>query len=409
MHDDSTIQVDLAAITHNMGIFATLVAPGAAICGVIKADAYGLGAVHIAPTLWESSCMLAVFRVEEAIEVLQVVPDARILVLGPVRGLHAVHPLAAPLATGNVHLVVHDQRHAEELDVFAREQGLVLPVHLEVDTGLSRGGCLLEDTPAMITMLRHTPSLRLAGVMTHYSSAGIDGGETASQHRLFRAALAASEPLPEQCQIHVAATAGSLREAGSHHDMIRIGMGWCGVVPGVSSLADHLPTPLRPAVRWRSRIVQLRDVRAGLRVGYGGAWTARRDSRIANVPAGYADGVPVSAGAHDGDTSSRAMVAICGPDAGARVDAIGYAPIIGAVSMDQIAIDVTDVPGADRIRPGRTVELISMNSGSPTSLSELARRCGLTPHQVLTGISPRIGRQIIQRPETNAAPAALAV
>ena len=410
MHNDSTLQVDLGAIGHNVGVFSTLIGARSSICGVIKANAYGLGAASLAPVLRDAGCsMLAVFRVEEAIEVLQSAGPVSVLVLGPTRDLHALHPLVDPLRQGLVHLVVHDHSHARALSRMAREQGVTWKVHLEVDTGLSRGGCLVHETAELIHSIMADESLELAGIMTHYASAGTNPTDTKMQFQRFSDALMSAQSLPSTCTLHAAATSGSLQVPESHMDMIRIGLGWCGVVPGDPSLQGHLPTPLRSAIRWSSHIAQIKVVAAGQPVGYGGLWTPGRQSTLAIVPVGYADGVPIQAGRQTGDVADRAVVAVSSGDGNRSGEPICFAPVVGAVSMDQMMIDLTDAPGLERFRLGHEVELVSANNHQPTSLWHVAQRCGLTPHQLLTGIGAGVRRQFVQRPETVASPMTMAV
>lgn len=401
MHHDSTLQVDLGAIAHNVGVFSALVGPQSSVCGVVKANAYGLGLASLAPVLRDAGCgMLAVFRTEEALEVLQSAGSVPVLVLGPSRELHSVHPMAEPLRQGLVHLVVHDLGHAQALSRMAQSQGARWRVHLEVDTGLGRGGCAMEHASTLMRMIMDDESLELAGVMTHYASAGTSQAGTKKQFESFLQSLSGAHSIPSTCQWHAAATAGALQVPASHLDMIRIGLGWCGVVPGNSDLQSQLPEPLRPAIRWSSHIAQIKRVSAGQPVGYGGLWQPSRESVLAIVPVGYADGVPVHAGRRSGDAVDRAVVGITAGESSRSGESRWFAPVVGAVSMDQMMVDVTDAPELGRLRLGHGVELISADDHQPTSLWHMASRCGVTPHQVLTGIGPNIRRQYVQRPET---------
>ena len=142
MHSDSLFHVDLSAIAQNASMFARLVGPDAVCCGVVKADAYGLGARPVAETLmWAGMPLVAVFRVDEALDLLSLAACRRVLVLGAVRSLCPMHPLVPGLADGRIELVVHDEHQLREIAALAAGQSIAIQVHVKVDTGMGRGGC----------------------------------------------------------------------------------------------------------------------------------------------------------------------------------------------------------------------------------------------------------------------------
>jgi alanine racemase len=398
MHSDSLFQVDLSAVARNAAAFSRLLGPRAVCCGVVKADAYGLGARPVAETLIAAGMpLVAVFRVEEALDLLSSPLGRPVLILGAVRSLCPMHPLMPALAAGDVQLVVHDRMQLDEIAAVAGSFPGAIHVHVMVDVGMRRGGCSPSDAPELVEAVKRMPGIGLAGIMTHFTSAGTDAEATQSEQTVFCEVLNRVGRLPEGCRVHAAATAAAARDAIYHHGMVRIGLGWVGCIPGDDSIAPHWASQLSPAVRWRSSLHHVHDVKAGDSVGYGQCWRARKDTRVGIVPVGYADGIPLAAGACDGREGAK--IAIMDPG-GTHI--VGYATVIGAVSMDQLAIDLGDVPGDPSGSPGRVVEVISAAHEGPTSLRGFAAACGITPHQLLAGIGPRVRRVLVNREEAAA-------
>ncbi len=387
MHSDSLFHVDLSAIAQNASMFARLVGPDAVCCGVVKADAYGLGARPVTETLMRAGMpLVAVFRVDEALDLLSLAACRRVLVLGAVRSLCPMHPLVPGLADGRIELVVHDEHQLREIAALAAGQSIAIRVHVKVDTGMGRGGCGPREAAKLIETVQHTPGVALAGVMTHFTSAGTDADTTADQAALFARMLKGLQ-LPAGCRVHAAATAATVRDRAYHHGMVRIGLGLAGCIPGSESLADAWAGQLIPAVRWVSALSHVRSIQAGQSVGYGQTWRAPQDTTIGIVPVGYADGVPRQAGS----TQDRAGASIAVLQSDGRTMA-GHAPVIGLVSMDQIAVDLGRIEGCAHIEPGRMIEVFSATQDGPSSLRRFGAACGVTPHQVLVGIGPRVRR-----------------
>lgn len=374
MHADSTLDIDLAAIGRNAARFRRAMGPGKAICGVIKADAYGLGAAAIAPVLEQANWdLLAVHRIDEALALLDQV-RVPLLVLGPVTNLSPMHPLAGPLAEGRVHLSVQDRGAFQDALMLGQALGRPIPVHLEVDTGMGRG-LSLQELPGLLRGLLADPRLSGEGVMTHFTNAG-DAGLTEAQFCAFdRALLPVRRRLPVGCRRHCAATTATIRDPLLRCDMVRIGLGWVGHAVGLHAPAVEGEV-LEGALRWTSNIAWVRDVPASTPLGYGGRFVCARASRIAMVPVGYADGLPPS-------STGRSLLLL--DDAGAP---IAPAPIVGAVAMDQVLLDVTDLPSLS-VHTGANVRIFD---GS--SLPSFAAAMSLQPHHLLTAIGPRVHRRL---------------
>ena len=196
--------------------------------------------------------------------------------------------------------------------------------------------------------------------------------------------------LPDHAIIHAAGTCGMLRGSQFHGDMVRIGLGWTGhLTPRAEELRTRLKVSLRPAVSWISRIALVRHVAAGEPVGYGGRWIASRPTRLGMIPVGYGDGYPHDA-ARPADAGDPLVVGLgCDHD-----ESMLAAPVVGAVNMDQVAIDLTDAP--DSIQVGSSVSLISACSSSPCSLEALSRRLGRPPHALLVQIQAHVPRQHVK-------------
>jgi alanine racemase len=291
---------------------------------------------------------------------------------------------------GQLHVVVHDESYVRALEACAESLGVTLPVHLEVDVGMSRGGARPDEAVRMLRLLSESRRLALRGVFAHFSHARSDAAVTARQLDLFDSVLVAGRRfMPPDVVEHVASTYALARSTRYHRGMVRFGLAWLGY--GLEELdaagAILAAGDLRPVVRWASRIVQVKRIRAGEPVGYGARWTASRESSIALVPVGYADGYPV---ARVGGIEGALRVRLQAPAGG-----VVEAPIVGAVNMDQITVDVTDVvEGDQQALVGCEVELISRDPESAAYLPSLASRAGMIPHEVLTRLNPRVLRTV---------------
>ncbi len=412
MRDTSVVEIDLSRVIRNMGVLRRIVGSGCAICPVVKADAYGLGAVRISRTLEQAGAHgLAVFTGGEASELLEAGLGGPVLVLMPLREVRRGSELHRGLARGRLHLTVHDLPQLEDLRRLAGRLALALPVHLEVDTGMTRGGCNLRDVPAALAGIAASPQLKLAGLSTQFAASDRDEPFTRRQHdRFLRVVRDQAHLVPPGCLLHAANTCAALRSRRYHHSMIRVGQAWAGY--GVESIRGgpllEDADGLRPVVTWSSRIIHLKEVDAGTPVGYGATWTARRRSLIGLVPVGYADGFPLTGTAAEAIGRERGgadpvWVAVevttpCGPRR-------AYAPLVGRVSMDQITIDLTElaVEGKDAlglVDVGARVELVSAESSAPNHLGRLAAAAGSCPHEILSRLNPRI-RRVYDEPCAN--------
>ncbi|MCA9295995.1 MAG: alanine racemase, partial [Phycisphaerales bacterium] len=383
MDDTSHVEIDLSAVDQNIVRLRELIGPGVGICPVLKSNAYGLGAVRVARRLALSGIdMFAVYTPVEAAELLAAGIPGTILVLMPVHQVGRNEPLYRALITGRVHLCAHDADHVAALGAIADHFAVEIALHLEIDTGISRGGCNEAEAPAVLRQIAEHPRLRLAGVCSHFSCADRHLTRTHEQMARFEQLLTECDTwIPDDCIIHVANTSATLRSTRFHQTMVRVGAAWAGYGPDRlqgegPSLVDR--KELRPVVTWMSRIVQVKRIPTGTGVGYGLTWTAQRPTTLGVVPVGYADGYPTALARRDDRLDTPACVGVRAETRGRH--RMAFAPIVGAVSMDILTIDLTDILetfGESAVTIGTMIELIGPDHDAPNHMPSLARAAGL--------------------------------
>ncbi|HEX4455773.1 MAG TPA: alanine racemase [Kofleriaceae bacterium] len=359
------VEIDLDAIVANAR--ALHVKVGSQIWAVVKADGYGHGAIAVAKALVAARAAhgFCTSLVEEGVALREAGVTAPILVMGPSQVGGEAEVVAASLTP-----VISSR---EELDAFAhvaRARGAV-EAHLKVDTGMSRLGVSVEQAPA-IAIDAARAGVQIVGLMTHFACADADDpadpdSMTRVQLRRFadvdRAVCATGAPVRVR---HAANSSAALLFPEARFDLVRTGI----AIYGNGHFAEHAG---KMAMRLVTAIAQIRDVAKGASVGYGATWHAARDSRIAILPCGYADGLPRSASGH-------AQVAIRGK----RV------PLVGRVSMDIAAADVTDIADA---HVGDAAVLLGRASGGVSiTCAEYAQWTGLSEYEVTCGMSKRVPR-----------------
>lgn len=394
MEQTSRLEIDLSAVERNVATVRRACAGGGGqqvgVCAVLKADGYGLGAVRVAKRLELAAAdMVAVFTLEQARAICEANVRLPVLVLMPVRTIRRTDSLYLPLSQGRLHLTVHDEAQLEALAKHADHLGTTLPVHVEVNTGINRGGARPEEAERLVRRIASHARLALAGVYTHFASADCDAAMTARQHDVFSAWLArVKDCVPATCVAHQANSFATFRSAGLHRDMVRVGLallGYCGeeLADAGSCALGERARELAPAVRWLSEVVHVSRVPAGETVGYGGTWRAARETRLALAPVGYADGYPLA-------LSNKGVVGVTIDGGDGHPSVKGFCPVVGRVSMDQIAIDVTEMPGG--VKVGAEVEVYGADPSAPNYLARMAKAAGTITHELLCRISPRVTR-----------------
>ena len=377
--------VDRTALLANWAE-AKRLADGAEPIAVIKADAYGHGVASAARILDEGGCrQFAVATVAEGRELRGAGFRQPILVLG---GAHDPREAAAA-AAAELTLVLHRFEQLSDYHSAAAAAGHSLPIQVEVDTGMARMGCPPETLRALLQELTNDAQLRLDGLFTHLARADEpDLDATRAQLRRFSELIQVARELGDlPRQIHVANSAGLMATAKLAEDLpaeinaVRPGLMLYGVYP-----APHFASvaPLLPVMTLASEIAQIRTLRAGEPVGYGGTWQASESTRIATVPVGYADGIPWGL-ANQGTVVVR----------GRRV------PIVGRISMDLITVDVgPPQKGAAEVRD--EVLLFGGRRGdvAPPRVEEVAAASGTIAYEVLVGVGARVPRKVCLGTET---------
>ncbi len=360
------IEVDLDAIRHNVEAIRDLLPEGCEIAAVVKAQGYGHGAIPVARVALDAGASwLAVARVREGLQLREAGLDAPILLLGPFGDDEIPSIVDHRLRPTVVH-----PRQAEKLSSAAEAAGRLLPVHLKVDTGISRYGVSLEELRALLPHLLRLPGLRIEALYSHFATADDpDLAFARTQLETFQRAREALEtdgfrfPL-----VHMAASGGTLAVGDARLGMVRLGLSLYGLYP-----ATHLSSrvALKPALSFHSRVVRAFSLRAGQSVGYGRTFVASGPITAALVPVGYADGLPRS-------HSNRGFVLIRGR----------RARIIGRVSMDQCVADVT----ASGAGEGEPAVLIGAQGGDCISCEEFAATSGTVNYEVITSLGYRVPR-----------------
>jgi alanine racemase len=364
-------EVDLDAIRTNIRTLRAHVEP-ASVLAVVKADGYGHGAVAVGRAALDAGATcLGVALVEEGVALREAGIEGPILVLS-----EPVPDAATCVVEHWLTPVVYTTLGIEALAKAVVETGVgkSLPVHLKVDTGMHRVGAATRDASVLAQQVVEHDELSLEGVCTHFAVADEpDNPYTDLQLAKFDDVLAALRALGVRPEIvHTANTAAALVFPESRRDLVRAGIGIYGVAPG-PALADIVP--LRPALTVKARVSHVKTLAAGSRVSYGLRYTLPADARIATVPIGYGDGVPRNLAHVGGEVLVH----------GRRC------PIAGTVTMDQLMVDVGDLP----VEPGDEVVLLGDQGSARIGASEWADRLGTIAYEIVCGIGPRVPRTYI--------------
>jgi alanine racemase len=371
--------VSLTTLRQNFRTVQKHVSAAVTVCAVVKADAYGHGAVECSKSLEaEGAKWLGVTSLDEAIPLREAGVRANVLLMtGFWRGEEG--------EIVRLHLTptVWEPSQIESLDKAAAGLGVAQhPVHLKVDTGMGRLGVGIDQLPAVLNVLRSAKHLGIEGLSTHLASSEImDAPSVAEQERSFEAARrmvrdAGFEPR----FLHVANTSAVISRRETWNTMVR---------PGVSLYGYYLPfqragrevsggtlrLPVKPILTWKTRILSLRNFGANQALGYGGTYVTKAPAHVAVLPVGYADG-------YNRQLSNRGRVIL----------REHYAPILGSISMDLTLVDVTGIPG---VSVGDEVILLGTCDGLSVDALEHARLANSSPYEILCNISKRVPRRYV--------------
>lgn len=376
-------EVSRSRLLHNFRILRQLAGPETELVTVVKANAYGHGLDACAQALaaegsGPGSSSFGVTCVEEAVALRRVCPRARILAMSGCwegEGDAVVEHRITP--------AVWTAEHLELLAEAAARHALkprALPVHMEIDTGMSRQGAAVKDLPALLERFGPDSPLRLEAVMTHFHSAD-ERDATHEQMRRFTAAVETIAKAGVKPEYLSAGSSGDLLDQSTAEvtrlaerlgarRMVRAGIALYGYPPYGTDAHG-----LEPVLAWKTRVTALRTIEPGATVGYGATFRAERETRLALLPAGYADGL------------SRLL-----SNRGAALVRGQRAPIAGRVSMDQTTIDVTDIPG---VAVGDEAVLIGTQGSQRITADDVARTIGTISYEVLCAIGARVPRVMV--------------
>lgn len=362
---DTTLEVDLDALVHNYNHYRSLVPKGTGIVAMVKASAYGAGAVEIGKTLQShGAAYLAVAVIEEGIELRDAGITMPIVVLNPLTNRYPA------LFANRLEPTVFSPEELDRLIKEAEAYGTSsYPIHVKFDTGMHRVGFLPQQIDGIAERLAQTDSVKVASVLSHLATADcLDMDDyTLGQIEMFKNMTdRLRSMLDYPIKRHILNTAGMMRFADAlRYEMGRLGIGLYGISP----YAGYDPKKLRPVSSLRTHIFSLKHWDAGTPIGYGCRSVTKRPSLIATIPVGYADGINRHLGR--GNASFYVNGTLC--------------PTIGNICMDQCMIDVTDAPGAEI---GSTVEIF----GPQQPVEVISDTLDTIPYEILTSVSPRVKR-----------------
>lgn len=358
------VEIDLEALRHNVRLMRET-ACGAKVLAVVKADAYGHGAVPCAKAALEAGAdMLAVALIEEGIELRENGIDAPILMLGQTdsRGAFAAVEYGITQA-------VFTEDTLLALEGAAKSLGVTAQAHLKLDTGMNRIGVRTEkELEHLLDVARQCGHVHITGAMTHFATADVPESDFGTEQiERYEKLLSVIEKRGLTVLQHAAASAAAVRYPQARYDMVRAGIMMYGY--------DEMHVlPVHPVLKWVTQAVHVKTIRPGETVSYGRRFTAQKETQIATIPVGYADGYKRA-------FTNKAQVLVKGK----RVN------VVGTVCMDQVMLDVTGLS----VQPGDEVVLLGRQGEEEITAQELADVAGTICYEILTGITKRVPREYI--------------
>ena len=355
---DVYAEINLAAIRHNLTEIRRHIKPASKLCAVVKANAYGHGAVEVSKVAVECGAdFLAVATVEEGLELRRAGFELPILILS------LIPPRAAEVVVeNNLTATVADLDCAEKISVAAVKLGKPAKVHLKIETGMGRIGIAPDNAVELAQKISRLPGIELEGMFSHFADA--DSADRTFTNQQIKIFSDVAKKIPVKI-FHLAESAAALDIPDAHFDMVRAGIITYGLYP-----SEDVPKTieLRPAMKLIARVAFLKKVSAGVSIGYGRDFIAKRDSLIATLPIGYADGYIRAYKNFHVEIRGR------------------LAPIAGRVCMDQTMIDVTDIDG---VKVGDEVILFGSDL---ISIDDAARHLNTINYEITCLISARVPR-----------------
>ena len=364
------VEIDLSALSYNVKQLLKILSPRTQLMAVVKADAYGHGAVTVAQTVLESGASwLGVATVPEAIQLREAGIKAPILILGASQTSEQIQAIAQwklqPTLTSPKQALVF----SDTLQTINNKTPV--PVHIKLDTGMSRLGTNSDQAAEFVQLVQRLPHLAIASIYSHLATADSpDSTIMKQQQQRFEQAIAQLRTIGiEPPCLHLANSAATLTDKALHYDIARVGLAVYGLYP-----ADHLRSciDLRPVLQVKARVTQVKTIAPGTGVSYGHQFIAKRELRLAVVGIGYADGIPRN-------LSNKMQVLIRGQ----RV------PQIGTITMDQLMLDVSALPD---VGEGEVVTLLGTEEKEQISAEDWANQLNTISWEILCGFKHRLPR-----------------
>ncbi|MBC7333157.1 MAG: alanine racemase [Actinobacteria bacterium] len=378
------VEIDLRNLSHNLHLVRShLSSPNTYIMAVVKANAYGHGAVEVSRKAIESGAhCLGVAMVSEGVKLRKAGINAPIYILGEVPS-----DLLIDALENNLILSVNSYESACEISSKSLNMGRKAIVHINVDTGMNRIGINFKEAVSQIARISSLPGVKVEGLFTHFSCASSRSySYTFLQWNRFKEIIDQVRKMGLNISLfHCANSAAFLRYKEMHLDMVRIGVAMYGLNPFDNEGGNWLEpdvrkvvSDLKPVLSLKARVSFIKRIEKGEQISYCGTFKTKRKSIIATLPIGYADGYPRI-------LSNRSKVLIGG----------GFAPVVGNITMDQLMIDVTDVPYSKDVKVGSEAILIGSLDGLKITSEELARLAGTINYEIVCMLKERLPRVYI--------------
>ena len=368
-YDNTYVEIDLDAISSNFD--AIRAKAGTQVMAIVKADAYGHGAVQIARLLDDKCCFFGVSSIAEALELRQAGLTKPILILGytPVEAFRLV-------IGQDIRPAIFRLDDGIALSKLAQKQGVTIPFHFAVDTGMSRLGFqATEESADICADIARLPGLQAEGLFSHFATADCaDLSKAQAQAVLFENFDRMLKDRGVHIPLRHLDNSAGLMNFSNHYEMVRSGIVTYGMYP--SDEVDPALLDLKPVLQWRSRVTHIKMLPPGREISYGGTFVTTRKTRVATVPVGYADGYRRS-------LSGKFYVLIRGR----------RAPILGRVCMDQMMVDITDVPDVKIDDP---VVLVGNDGNDVITIEQIAAAADSFNYEFVCGISRRVPRRYRQ-------------
>ena len=373
------VEINLDALRHNMQIIRNFTAPSAQIMAVVKADAYGHGVNEIADTLLKcGATWLAVSMLDEAIEIRNMGIQAPILILSD------NEPECADIIVQmDIRQGVYSLETAKILSDAAVKANKIVKIHIKIDSGMGRVGFLPEEAPDMVEKISKLPNLEIEGIFTHFAVADESDEKSEAYTRMqFSTFYNVCEKIEKEKNIkiklrHVCNSAGILKYPEMHLDMVRAGIILYGLWP--SDDMKRYNADFKAVMRLKSAVSHIKKVQSGASISYGCTYTTERETTVATIPVGYADG-------YMRFLSNKGYVY--------HEKSGTVLPIIGRICMDQMMVKADEA--ADSIKPGDTVVLFGDYEKNMPTAEEIAKLIGTINYEIICAVSRRVPKFYIE-------------